>query len=204
MSSIALECLHVPISPGVRICTARSVARKVATIDRKIRSGEHVTKLAGWDGLTIQGRTVGILGGGNIGLAVARMFHYGFGCPILLYDPYLSPAAKSLWESTIPSANFSMVSDLEKGMYPHADIISLHIPLLPSTTDLIGHKQLQLMKPSTILINTARGGIITESDLIEALRSNTIYGAGLDAFVTEPPTLSAYKSLAELDNVVMT
>lgn len=154
--------------------------------------------------MTIQGRTVGILGGGNIGLAVARMFHYGFGCPILLYDPYLSPAAKSLWESTIPSANFSMVSDLEKGMYPHADIISLHIPLLPSTTDLIGHKQLQLMKPSTILINTARGGIITESDLIEALRSNTIYGAGLDAFVTEPPTLSAYKSLAELDNVVMT
>jgi phosphoglycerate dehydrogenase-like enzyme len=120
------------------------------------------------------------------------MFHRCFGSSVLLYDPYLTPTAKSLWTSSIPSEKISFVADLEQELYPRADIISLHIPLLPSTRGLIGARQLQLMKPTAILINTARGGIVDETDLLRALRDGTIYGAGLDS------------GFAECDNVVMT
>lgn len=137
-------------------------------------------------------------------MAVGQMFHRCFGSSVLLYDPYLTPTAKSLWTSSIPSEKISFVADLEQELYPRADIISLHIPLLPSTRGLIGARQLQLMRPTVILINTARGGIVDETDLLQALRDGTVYGAGLDAFEIEPPTLEVYSGFAECDNVVMT
>ncbi len=82
-----------------------------------------------------------------------------------------------------------------------SDIVSLHVPLIPETKWMINEKTLGLMKPSAILINAARGGIVNETDLYQALKNKVIAGAGLDVFENEPPTDSA---LLELDNVVLT
>ena len=137
-------------------------------------------------------RTCGVIGCGGIGSALVRKLG-GFGLArILVHDPYLSAAQ-------IAAAG-GVASDLDT-LLRDSDFVSLHTPLTGETRQLIGAAQLRLMKPTAILINTARGGLLDQDALAAALADGTIAAAGLDVFETEPlPTASP---LVGLDNVIL-
>ncbi|OXH42517.1 D-3-phosphoglycerate dehydrogenase [Cryptococcus neoformans] len=177
-----------------------SLARQTPSIDCRIRKGASVTKLDGWKGQMLYGKTLGVIGGGNIGLLVAKMFAGAFSGKIVLYDPYL----KSLdtWHSAIPTASIHKVSEINE-LLTTSDIVTIHVPLTPSTENLISAPQFKIMKPTAILINTARGGIINEEDLAQALLNEEIFAAGLDAFTAEPPSLARYPDLCASERVLM-
>jgi phosphoglycerate dehydrogenase-like enzyme len=133
-------------------------------------------------------------------LLVAKMFFGAFSGKVILYDPYL----RSLdgWHQVVPEAQLTFVSDITE-LYRDSDILSIHVPLTPSTENMIAAAQFKMMKSNAILINTARGGIVHEGDLADALEAGEIFAAGLDAFVTEPPTLEAYSRLCGNERVLM-
>ena len=134
------------------------------------------TKQTGYE---LEGKTIGIVGFGAIGKKVAQMA-FGLGMQVLAYDPYfIDPEAAQAF--CVEEAAFE---DILK----RADFVSLHVPLTPETTNYITMKQLKTMKPSAVLINTARGGIVNEGDLFEALSANIIRAAYFDVLVNEPPT----------------
>jgi D-3-phosphoglycerate dehydrogenase len=143
------------------------------------------------------------LGGGNIGLAVAEMFVGAFKGPVIVYDPVISASQQAKWSATIPSAEPHFAPTLDE-LLSQSDIVTVHCPLNEHTRDLISDRELGMMKKTSIILNTARGGVINEPALEKALREGQIYGAGLDAFVLEPPLRQAYPGLCELDNVVLT
>ena len=126
-----------------------------------------------------------------------------FQSKVMVYDPYLKPAAQATWIGTLGADRVSFVPNLDD-LLTTADVVSLHVPLMESTRNLIGARELRLMKNSAIIINSARGGIINEEDLAIALEEAQIFGAGLDAFDSEPPSLKKHERFCRLDNVVMT
>jgi phosphoglycerate dehydrogenase-like enzyme len=139
----------------------------------------------------LRGRTLSVLGLGRAGKAVARLGK-AFGMRVLAYDPYCDAAYCTAYDI----ASVDLVTALQQG-----DYITLHMPLLPGVDRVIRAETLQLMKPTAFLINTARGGVIQEADLYEALKHQRIAGAGLDVFDDEPPGMNP---LFELPNVVAT
>jgi D-3-phosphoglycerate dehydrogenase len=142
-------------------------------------------------------------GGGNIGLAVAEMFVGAFKGGVIVYDPVISASQQAKWLITLPSAELHFAQTLDE-LLTQSDIVSVHCPLNDHTRDLISDRELGMMKKTSIILNTARGGVINEQALERALREGQIYGAGLDAFVLEPPSRQAYPGLCQLDNVVLT
>ena len=136
--------------------------------------------------------TVGIVGLGRIGRALARRCR-GFEMRVLAYDPIADPA--------YAAAERIELVELED-VFREADFVSIHAPHSPETDKLVNRERLALMKPSAFLINTARGGLVDESALIEALAEGTIAGAGLDVFEVEP--LPAGSPLRSLPNVALT
>ena len=166
-----------------------SVARKLVYCDQSLRKNrwEH-TKIMG---LEIWQKTLGLIGLGAIGRCVALRAK-GFQMKVVAYDPY--------WPTEFADEQGIEQLEIEE-LLQVSDVVSLHVPLIPQTKWMIQEKTLGLMKPSAILINAARGGIVKETDLYQALKNKVIAGAGLDVFENEPPTDSA---LLELDNVVLT
>lgn len=163
-----------------------AVARKTVTIDAGCRRGDW-SKLSTRD---VSGAVIGILGFGAIGRHVAKRAQ-GFGMTVLAHDPF--------WDEEYAAAH-GITRATPEEIYARCDIISLHLPLLPETKNMIGADQLAMMRPDAILINTARGGIIDEAALLDALERGRIYGAGIDAFAQEPP---ADKRWFSLGNVVL-
>ena len=141
----------------------------------------------------ISGKTVGLIGLGAIGQGVASRLR-GFGCT-LFYNKRtrLSPA-----EEAELGVTYAATDDL----LAQSDIVCLHCPLTPATTNLIDTRALSLMKRSSVLINVARGGVVVEADLAQALRDRTIRGAAMDVYSIEP--LPANSELLTLDNIVVT
>lgn len=136
------------------------------------------------------GNVAGLVGLGRIGRAMARRCK-GFAMPVLAFDPAADPAeAEQAGIALLP------LDDLLR----QADIVSLHLPLLASTRHIIGAREIGLMKPTSVLINTARGGLIDEVALHRALTEKRLAGAGLDVFEHEPPRDSP---LLGLDNVIL-
>lgn len=163
-----------------------AVSRKTVLIDSRCRQGD-------WKKITtrdISGSTLGLLGLGAIGKNVAQRAQ-GFGMKVMAYDPY--------WDEDYATAHNIQKATAEE-IYRQCDVISLHLPLLPTTRNSIGKEQLAMMKPDAILINTARGGLIDENALLDALEQGKIYGAGIDAFEEEPPKDPRW---FRLDNVVL-
>ncbi len=156
-----------------------SVARRIVEGDGDVRAG----RFRGWGpfdylGQDVHGATLGIVGPGRIGKAVAKRAR-GFGMKVLFADRRKSSLARVLRAS---------------------DFVSLHCPLTPQTRHLIGKRELAMMKKSAILINTTRGPVVDESALVRALRSGTIAGAGLDVYEREPRVPA---SLRRMKNVVL-
>jgi phosphoglycerate dehydrogenase-like enzyme len=163
-----------------------AVARKTVPIDARCRQGD-------WRKITtrdVSGATIGILGFGAIGRHVAQRAQ-GFGMTVLAHDPF--------WDEEYAAAH-GVTRATPEEIYAKCDIISLHLPLLPETKDMIGAEQLAQMRPDVILVNTARGGIIDENALLDALEGGRIYGAGIDAFSEEPPADQRWYAL---ENVVL-
>ncbi|EON68816.1 hypothetical protein W97_08074 [Coniosporium apollinis CBS 100218] len=163
-----------------------AVAREVCSISVRQASGKRVPKET-CSGLILHNKTIGILGMGNIGKTVAKMFRGAFDAPVVAYDPFLPLDA---WPE-LPHTRASTVEEVLKV----CDILTIHVPLTPETKHLISYSELQMMKRTAILINTARGGIVNESDLEQGLRDELIWGAGLDCHEQEPPSKEKYELL---------
>lgn len=166
-----------------------AVARRVPAADASLRGGEW--KRSSFSGVELAGKTVGVVGLGKIGQLFAQRLA-AFGTELIAYDPYVSPARAA-------QLGIELVS-LEE-LLGRADIISVHLPKTPETKGLIGKDALARTKPGVLIVNAARGGLVDEEALAEAVRSGHVGGAGVDVFVTEPTTSSP---LFGLPNVVVT
>jgi phosphoglycerate dehydrogenase-like enzyme len=172
-----------------------AVARQLRTISVKQASGAEVRK-EHCCGTTLANKTIGILGMGNIGTAVARMFRGAFNASVFACDPF---APADAW-ADIPHTRVQTWEE----MLSHVDVLTIHVPLNKDTRGMVGAEQLGKMRPGAILINVARGGIVNEDALTEALEQDSIFGAGLDCHEEEPPTLRKYERLWATGRVVST
>jgi glyoxylate reductase len=167
-----------------------ATARRIVEADEFLRAGKFrhwgLMLLTGTD---VHGKTLGIVGFGRIGQAVARRAQ-GFGMRILYADGSDSPEAAALGARRVEREELLRTSDY----------VSLHVPYTPDTHHLIAGPQFAAMKPGAYIINTARGAVIDEAALVEALRSGRLAGAGLDVFENEPAVTPA---LVEMKNVVL-
>jgi phosphoglycerate dehydrogenase-like enzyme len=164
------------------VSTASVLLRRFAWADAEIRAGKYEQfrarmvsdNLSGLDGLL-----VGVIGFGTIGLAVAQAFRRA-GCRIC----YCDPAPRDDAAAGAMNAKSLSLDELLKS----ADVVTLHVPLVPATRGLIGGRELQEMKPGAILIQASRGGIVDEAALAQALTSGHLGGAAIDVYDTEPPS----------------
>jgi glyoxylate reductase len=191
----------IPVSntPGVLTDTTADMAwTLIMSTSRRVVEGDKFTragKYKGWGPLLLVGqdvhhKTLGIIGFGRIGQTVAKRAA-GFDMKILYYDVNKMPEVAQKY-----NAEYRELDDLLR----ESDIISLHVDLNDSTRHLIGEREFGLMKDTAYLINTARGPVVDENALVQALKNNCIAGAGLDVFENEP---ALAPGLAELDNVVI-
>ena len=169
-----------------------ATARRIPEAERFLRAGKY----KGWGpllfcGADVHGSTLGLLGAGRIGKLVARRSS-GFDMKVLYYDVYrMQPEEEATYHMT-----YMPMEDV----LGQSDFISVHTPYMPSTHHLISERELKMMKPTAILINTARGPIVDEKALVRALQSKTIAAAGLDVFENEP---AVEPELLSMENVVL-
>ena len=208
--NIDIECatkngVYVTNTPGVLTDATADLtwalilatARRIVEADRFVRTGEWYRTGTGWHpmmmlGLEIHGATIGIIGMGRIGRAVAKRAR-GFDMRVLYYDKY------RLSEEVERSLCATYV-DLDT-LLKESDVVSIHTPLTKETYHLIGEEELRKMKPTAILVNTSRGKVIDTLALAKALKEKWIAGAGLDVHEEEP--LPPDHPLTKLDNVVL-
>lgn len=169
-----------------------ATARRIPEAERFLRAGKY----KGWGpllfcGADVHGSTLGLIGAGRIGKLVARRSS-GFDMKVLYYDVYrMQPEEEATYHMT-----YMPMEDV----LGQSDFISVHTPYMPSTHHLISERELKMMKPTAILINTARGPIVDEKALVRALQSKTIAAAGLDVFENEP---AVEPELLSMENVVL-
>ncbi|MGH3955090.1 MAG: phosphoglycerate dehydrogenase [Mycobacterium sp.] len=166
-----------------------ATARQIPPADASLKA--HTWKRSSFNGVEVFGKTVGVVGLGRIGQLVAQRLA-AFGTHIVAYDPYVSAAR---------AAQLGIELLTLDELLGRADFISVHLPKTPETAGLIGKEALAKTKPGVIIVNAARGGLIDEAALADAIRSGHVRGAGLDVFATEPCTDSP---LFELEQVVVT
>jgi len=182
---------------GNTTSTAEHTMSLILALSRNIAQAVASVKASKWErakftGVELYGKTLGIIGLGRIGSTVAKMAQ-GFGMKTIGYDPFLS--------AEIAAKNGIALVDLET-IYKSADYITVHIPKTEETSNMIGEKEIALMKKTVRLINCARGGIIDEKALTVALKEKRIAGAALDVYDVEPPDFS--QEIFKLDNCVTT
>ena len=153
-----------------------SLARKGAVMDRMVKEGRWHDRYKDMP-VDLYGKTVLIVGFGKIGSRSARRFA-AMEMNVLIYDPYL-------YSETIRGSGYEPVADLDEGV-ARADFITIHCPKTPETTGMFDAARIGKMKRTAFLVNTARGGIVDEKALYDALKGNRIAGAALDVFVAEP------------------
>lgn len=190
---------------GIPVCNAPGTnANAVADLTfglmldlaRKISYASHMVRQGVWErtvGEDVFGKTLGLLGFGAIAKNVARRAR-GFGMPVLAYDPYIK-------ELPAEFSDFVRLCDLDT-VLRGCNFLSLHIPLTEETRNLISAEALRKMKQGAYIINAARGGIVDEQALLEALRTGHLHGAAMDVTAVEP--MAADDPLLSLDNVIVT
>ncbi|MGP9566591.1 hydroxyacid dehydrogenase [Halomonas sp. AOP5-B2-8] len=194
----AAESLDIPVYRGLG-ANARAVAEQAITLAlalwKSIPRLDYATRTGNWlkgefVGNDIRGATIGLVGFGAIGREVANIAS-ALGMNIQVFDPLMTEAPHGI-----------TVKDDIEALLKSSDIISLHCPLTSGTRNLIDEKRLQLMQNNSVLVNTARGGIVDEQALSKALHEGTIAGAALDSFVVEPPDPNS--SLWKSPNLIAT
>ena len=174
------------------ICTSMLLLRKAYFKKNEMIAGNWPRQES--SGSEVYGKTLGLIGFGDIAQKT-RDLALGLGIKTVAYDPYLDKDS-NVWKETknLPLENLLSISD----------IISLHIPLTKETKNLIDEKKLRLIKNSSVIINTSRGGIIDENTLAKLLKENKIGGAALDVFNKEPINKVNAKKFEGLDNIILT
>jgi phosphogluconate 2-dehydrogenase len=171
-----------------------ATARRVVELASMVRDGQWTQNIGpAHFGTDVHGKKLGIIGMGRIGEAVAQRGHFGFGMPVLYHSHSRKPAVEARFDAQYRSLD---------ALLQEADFVCLTLPLTAETEGLIGAEQFALMRPETIFINIARGKVVDEQAMIEALKNRQIRAAGLDVFEREP--LPADSALLQLDNVVAT
>ena len=186
--------LVVTNTPGVLTDATADVALTLLlNVSRRVWEGESMVRAGEWEGwrptqllgTSPQGKVLGIIGMGRIGKAMAKRCHLALGMEVVFYDAYPVDAPG------VPAKQLDTIEDVLR----MADFVSLHAPGGAGNVNLIDAGRLRLMKPSAYLINSARGDLIEEAALIEALRDGTIAGAGLDVYEREPEVPETLRSL---------
>ena len=168
-------------------------AKSLNIVQGHYRSGNYALGRKNTVAVELYGKTLGLIGMGHIGSNVARMVAKGFGMRVLVYDPYLAKGRKPEYVTLVENRD---------QVFKESDFISIHMPVTPQTKNSIGAAEFGMMKPKAYIVNTARGTIIDEPALIDALISGKIAGAGLDVANPEPAELS--NPLFTLSNVILT
>jgi D-3-phosphoglycerate dehydrogenase len=168
-----------------------SLAKDLSGMDKAVRNGAWKQRNSGKP-VELEGKTLGVVGMGNIGSLVARKCRHGLGMNILAYDPYAA--------DKFAAEDYRFSSSLEE-LFREADVITLHCPNLPETKGMINRSLLSLMKGSALFVNCARGEVVDEAALIDALSAGAIAGAALDVLSKEPP--AADNKLLTMDNVIL-
>lgn len=186
--------IPVTFAPGLNaVSVADLTLALLLAAARRVPQSNTITKSGGWQllmGTELDGKTLGILGFGNIGKMVAKRAA-GFGMNLLAFDAFQdTKAAKEL------GVTFCDLDDL----LAQSDFISINLALTEETRGLLDQSKLRIMKQNAVIVNTSRGPVINEADLIEALKNGVIAGAALDVFNSEPPN----PELVSLDNVIAT
>ena len=182
-------------------CTADTAMTLLLMVARRAGEGERHVRNKEWTGwrpthmmgTKVTGKKLGLIGMGRIAKAMAHKAHFGFGMEIIYTDPYPPP------EELVKSLQ-AQRRDTAEDVLREADFVSLHCPGGKETYHLINKERLAMMKPGAFLINSARGDVVDQSALIEALNNGAIAGAGLDVFEGEP---AVPDELLSLDNVVL-
>lgn len=191
--------VFVTNSPTAAVPVAEYALGLMLAVIRRIVSASSAAASGGWtkreefEGMELEGKTLGIVGIGRVGRCLASKAK-GLGMKVMAYDPYVS--ADMSREFDIP-----LVDDLET-LLRNSDVVSIHVPQTDSTTNMIGEKQLRVMKKSAFLINCARGSVVDEEALLKALKEKWIVAAGLDVLREEPPRLD--NPFLHLENAVVT
>lgn len=189
-------------TPGVLTdCTADIAMTLLLMVARRAGEGERLVRNKKWDGwrpthmlaTKVTGKKLGFIGFGRIAQAVAQKAHFGFGMDISFFDPY-PPNDEVIRKYSAKQCD--SIEDVIK----NADFVTLHCPGGGSNTNLMNSERLGMMKKSAFLINTARGDVVDEPALVEALKDGVIAGAGLDVFAREPNVTEA---LLSMENVVL-
>jgi D-3-phosphoglycerate dehydrogenase len=173
------------------LALALALLRQVVPNDRATRAGRWIDDVDASRMARVSGLTIGVVGLGRIGRRVGRSWAGALGCEVVGYDPY---AKLDLNEPIRQVADLGALLEV-------ADVVTLHSPLTDETRHLIGAPELAAMRPSALLVNVARGGLVDQEALVAALRAGEIGGAALDVFEREP--LEESESIARLDNVIL-
>ncbi len=168
-----------------------AAAKDMVRADKELRKGNWAMR-SEYKAYELYGKTLGLIGCGHIGGVLAGLCQ-AIGMSVIVYDPFVKA-------ETVEAKGWKYSSDIDT-IVTEADVISLHVPLTPQTANLIAKEQLSRMKSNAILINCARGGIINEKDLYEALKNRTIQAACLDVFASEPVSMD--DPLFTLDSTIV-
>lgn len=171
-----------------------TLAKRIPIMDQAVRAGNFKIRYQNLS-VDIRDKILGIVGFGRIGSGLAEICRNSFHMKIIAHDDYLPDRVKKQYREWVDFTTLDTVVE-------QSDFISIHIPLTESTRGIINIDKLKKMKKSAIIINTSRGEVISEKDLIEALEKNYIAGAGLDVFENEP--VEKNNPLLKMDNVVLT
>lgn len=190
--------VHTPEAPSES--TAEHAVTLILAVARKLIQADQGLRAQGWaardalQGIELRGKTLALIGLGRIGGRVAHIMGAGMGMRLVAYDKYLAPERAS-------ALGITLAPTLEEAL-AQADVVSLHTPLNAETRGLIGARELAIMKPDAILVNCARGPVVDEAALIDALQRGHLWGAGIDVFDVEPTPRD--NPLLSLPNVVVT
>ncbi len=189
-----ITVLNTPAASSISV--AELTIGMMFALSRHIARGTMDLKEGNWTkkqlkGVELTGKTLGIIGLGRIGREVAKRA-LGLGMKVIGYDPYVKEIDIDV-----------EIVGLDE-LYKRADYITVHVPLIPETKHLINKEAIDKMKKGVFILNCARGGVVDEKALLDALKEGKVAGAGLDVFETEPPTSDVEKELLSLPNIVAT
>ena len=191
---------YAPEAPTVS--TAEHALSLMMTVTKKIREADIAVRANRWKefandanskGMELEGRTFGLVGMGRIGSRVARVAA-ALGMRVVVFDPYITTERAA-------EMNLELALSLES-LLSQSDVVSLHVPVTPETRGLMNAERFAQMKPGAVLINTARGALVDEAALVNALKSGHLAGAGIDVYQQEP--IPADHPLKQFENVVLT
>lgn len=185
-TSKGIKILHAPkinsrATAEHAVALMLAVMKDITIFDKETRKGNFSYRDGRYT-FELQGKTLGLVGLGSIAQRVAKTMKLGFEMDVLAYVRTIGPERQKLADSL----GIRLTTSMEE-VFSKSDVISLHIPLTADTKEIIDKKMFNLMKETAVLINTGRGGLINEQDMVDALKEGKFHRAGVDVFATEPP-----------------